>query len=133
MNLQHLQEQVKRDVRVDEKNLNHSAAHIPMLHHKYLEMLTEVQLKCVKLKADHDKLYRAKYMYYRNDFNVVLKNKAEIDILIDGDDEVQKVRLKLEYEKSVAAYLESVIKQIGGLSFLVRDIVEWSKFQAGAY
>jgi len=131
MNLQHIQQQAKRDIKINEANLDGTAIDVPMLHIKYLDMLTECQLRCVQLKSEYDTTYREKYLYYRNDFNVVLKNKAEIDVMLNGDGELNEKHLKLEYEKQCAAYLESVVKQIGSLSFLIRDAIEWRKFQQG--
>jgi len=122
---------VKKEIRIDENNLDKSAISIPILHSKYLQLLHESQMKCVKLKAEYDQIYRTKYIYYRNDHNIIFKSKSEIEVMVDGDGEVQEKRMKLEYEKSKAEYLESVIKMIGGLSFLIRDAIEWKKFQAG--
>jgi len=133
MNLQHIQEQAARDIRIDSSNPNKTAVNVPMLHMKYLDLLTDSQLKCIALKHKYDSEYKKKYLYYRNDYNVVLKNKAEIDIFMAGDEELAEFYLKLEYEKKKANYLESLVKQIAGLSFLIRDIIEWDKFKAGGY
>jgi len=131
MNLQHIQQQAARDLKIDEANYDRTANGVPMLHIKYLDMLTECQLKCVSLKSQYDSTYKEKYLYYRNDYNVVLKNKAEIEILMNGDEELNEIHLKLEYEKHVAAYIESVLYQIKGISFLIKDAIEWKKFQQG--
>jgi len=131
MNLEHLQSQVSRDVRIDEQNLDTSAVNVPILYSKYLQLHSQCVLSCVKLQADYDKLYSKKYMFYRNDYSVILKNKAEIDVLIAGDEEIQNIRLRLDYEKTCANYLESVCKQIAGLSFLIKDAVEFKKFMNG--
>jgi len=131
MNIEKLQQEVAVDLIIDQNNLDSCAAGVPILHSKYLRLLTECQLVCLKLKADRDRLYREKYLYYRNDYCVLLKNKAEIDVLLNGDSELQILELRYEYEKTCASYLESVLKQISGLSFLIRDSIEWKKFKAG--
>ncbi len=124
---------VESEIIIDETHLDNAALSIPKLHSKYLNMLHNSQMLCVKLKQTHDDIFRERYLHYRNDHNIVFKSKAELDIMCDGDDDIQNARLKLEYEKGKAAYLEAVIKQINNLGFLVRDVIEWRKFQAGAY
>jgi len=131
MNLEHIQQQVSRDLKIDQLHLDSAAACVPILHSKYLQMFTEAQLNCLKLQAEYDSAYSDKYLYYRNDYPVVLKNKAEIDVLVSGDSELQAKRLKLDYEKTCANYLESVIKQINGMSFLIRDCLKFKKFENG--
>jgi len=133
MTLEDLKKQVARDVKIDEANLDRTAVNIPMLYVKYLDLLHKSQLKCAKLKGDYDLIYRQKFLHYRNDHNVIFKNRGEIEIMIDGDGELQESRMKLDYEKRKAEYLETVLKIISGLSFNIRDAIEWRKFQAGAY
>lgn len=131
LKLDEIKQQVQKDLQIDKRNPSFTAANIPLLHSKYLDMLNTIQLLCIELKAQYDVLYREKYLYYRNDFAVIPKNKAEIDVLIDGDEDVQKLKKKLDYYKTVAGYLESVMKQISSMPFLVRDFIEWEKFKAG--
>jgi len=132
MNLEQLQIEVKKDLRIDQFNYDKTAAEIPQIHLKYLDKLFKCQAKLVSTQAKYDALYRKKYIFYKTDYEVVLKNKAEIDILIAGDEEVQKISMVLDFEKMKANYLESVIKQIAGISFLIKDSIEWKKFQAGS-
>jgi len=131
MDLQHLHQQVARDLVIDKNNLDESAVKVPILYSKYLQLHSECVLMCLKLQSEYDELAAKKYMYYRNDYEVVLKNKAEIDVMMAGDKELQKLKMKLEYEKSCANYLESVCKQISGLSYLIKDAIEFRKFAAG--
>jgi len=131
MNLEHIQQQVARDLKIDQNHLDSAAANVPILHSKYLQLFTESQLLCIKLQSEYDAEYKDKYLYYRNDYPVVLKNKAEIEVLISGDTEIQAMKLKLDYEKTCANYLEAVIKQINGMSFLIRDCLEFKKFENG--
>lgn len=133
LSLGQIREMAEKEVRIDESNIDKTAMRIPQMHLKYLKMMQNAQMTCVALKQRLDTEYSKKYMYYRNDYTVIMKNKAEIDVMIDGDEDIQKLRAKLELEKAKADYLEAVIKQIGGFSFLIRDIIEWKKFQAGAY
>lgn len=132
MTFDELKEMVSKDLRIDENHLDRTAAMVPILYTKYLNMLQDEQVRVSFYKAKYKKIYRDKYTYYRNDYEVLLKNKSEIDVMIDGDSEVQEARTKYEYHLMIANYLENVLKQISGLSFLIRDMIEWKKFQAGS-
>lgn len=131
MDFEQIKSEVADDLKIDEARLDKTAANVPRLHIKYLNLLQEEQAKVAYYKAMYKKLYRDRYVYYRNDYEVLLKNKAEIEVMLDGDEAVQKAKAKYEYHLMIANYLENVLKQISGLSFLIRDIIEWKKFQAG--
>ena len=97
MNLNDLRAEVEKDVYVNKSDPSKTAVNIPVLHNKYLAMLSDSQMRLLKVQSEHDTLYRSKYLYYRNDYEVVLKGKAEIEILLAGDAELQKAKIRLEY------------------------------------
>jgi hypothetical protein len=126
-----LQEEVKRDVVFDESNVSNTIVKVPQLHTKYMNLLHQMQLQVIITENKYNKIYRKKYMYYRDDFEILLKGKDEIKLMVDSDEELVAVRSILQYEKTICEYLEGVVKQISGFSFLIRDFIEYEKFQAG--
>jgi hypothetical protein len=132
MSLENIQKQIERDIVLDSKNLSKNIIQIPSLHSKYLILLQKEQLRAAKLQDEYDAMYRERYMYYRNDHNIIFKNKAEIDIMINGDESIKPIKNKLFLSRNICELYEGAIKQIGGMSFLIRDFIEWEKFQGGA-
>ena len=132
MSLEDIHKEIERDINLNPKDLSRNIISIPSLHSKYLVRLQREQLNATKLQAKYDEKYRELFLYYRNDHNIIFKNKAEIDIMINGDESISMYRNKLALSKSICSLYEGAIKQISGMSFLIRDYIEWEKFQQGA-
>ena len=88
MNLSEIQDQVKRDLKINDLELDIESLRIPRLHTKYLQFLTENSLKLKKANGELAVLKRNKWIYYtgkasedvykeKGDFPLKLKTKDE--------------------------------------------------------
>ena len=142
MNLSEIQDQVKRDLRINDLELDIESLRIPRLHTKYLQLLTENSLKLKKVNAELAVLKRNKWIYYtgkasedvykeKGDFPLKLKTKDEERTFIDADEEIQKKKSEVEYYETAVEYLQEIVKQIGQRNFQIKNAIEWRKFEAG--
>ena len=142
MNLSEIQDQVKRDLRINDLELDIESLRIPSLHTKYLQLLTENSLKLKKVNAELAVLKRNKWIYYtgkasedvykeKGDFPLKLKTKDEERTFIEADEEIQKKKTEVEYYETVVDYLQEIVKQIGQRNFQIKNAIEWRKFEAG--
>ena len=142
MNLSEIQDQVKRDLRINDLQLDIESLRIPSLHTKYLQLLTENSLKLKKVNAELAVLKRNKWIYYtgkasedvykeKGDFPLKLKTKDEERTFIDADEEIQKKKSEVEYYETAVEYLQEIVKQIGQRNFQIKNAIEWRKFEAG--
>ena len=51
--------------------------------------------------------------------------------MIEADDQVIKIKLKVEYQRERVNYLENVIKIINNRQWNIRSIIDWLKFTNG--
>lgn len=140
MNLNEIESMWKEDSVMDPDNLHEEALRIPILHSKYHEIQNKIyQLKKVK-EAEYNSLYAEKTLYYagKADPKVyeekpfphkVLKN--DIPLYLNSDEELVKIKTKVDYCSYVMAYLSDILKMIHNRSFQIRDSIEWSRFIAG--
>ena len=142
MNLSEIQDQVKRDLRINDLELDIESLRIPSLHTKYLQLLTENSLKLKKVNAELAVLKRNKWIYYtgkasedvykeKGDFPLKLKTKDEERTFIEADEEIQKKKTEVEYYETAVEYLQEIVKQIGQRNFQIKNAIEWRKFEAG--
>jgi hypothetical protein len=132
MKLNEIQTMWAEDCKVDQTNLGRSAARVPELHAKYLNMLSSVRL------------HKLKYRYYRGELtkeelaelgweqylnNRPLKN--EMDEVMTTDDDIIQSMDKLEYIKTVLFQLEQILKSINSRTWDVKSAIEWYKFTNG--
>ena len=142
MNLSEIQDQVKRDLKINDLELDIESLRIPSLHIKYLQFLTENSLKLKKANGELAVLKRNKWIYYtgkasedvykeKGDFPLKLKTKDEERSFIEADEEIQKKKTEVEYYETVVDYLQEIVKQIGQRNFQIKNAIEWRKFEAG--
>jgi hypothetical protein len=144
MKLQEIQDMWTEDAKVDQTNLGRSAARVPELHAKYLNMLTSVRLQYRKAEADYLRLRKLKFRYYRGEMskeelaslgweqylnNRPLKN--EMEDVMTTDEDIIKSMDKLEYIKTVLYQLEQILKSINSRTWDVKSAIEWYKFTNG--
>ena len=142
MNLSEIQDQVKRDLKINDLELDIESLRIPSLHIKYLQFLTENSLKLKKANGELAVLKRNKWIYYtgkasedvykeKGDFPLKLKTKDEERTFIEADEDIQKKTTEVEYYETVVDYLQEIVKQIGQRNFQIKNAIEWRKFEAG--
>ena len=142
MTLSEIQDQVKRDLKINDLELDIESLRIPALHTKYLQLLTENSLKLKKSSGELSVLKRNKWIYYtgkaseevykeKGDFPLKLKTKDEERTFIEADEDIQKKKTEVEYYETVVDYLQEIVKQIGQRNFQIKNAIEWRKFEAG--
>lgn len=132
------------DCKIDETNLVREASRIPILHSKYYKLYHRAALKATKLRYDLKELEGKKqdWMEGLMDQQDLAKlgwraygpkpMKSEIPRKIENDPEVIKLSLMIEYQSSIAKFLEDVVRQINNRNYVIRNMVDLIKFQAGA-
>ena len=86
-------------------------------------------------------LVKQKWIYYKGKapatvyrevpFDFKLTTREEINMFIDGDEEVRKLQYKIDYIEQVIFFLDGVLRQINGRNFQIKNAIEWDKFQSG--
>ncbi len=142
MTLSEIQDQVKRDLKINDLELDIESLRIPSLHSKYLQLLTENSLLLKKTLGEFTVLKRNKWIYYsgkapdevykeKGDFPLKLSTKEEKSTFIEADEEIRELKGKVEYYETVVEYLQEVVKSISNRSFQIKNAIEWRKFEAG--
>ena len=145
MKLSELQEEWQKDAPINETNLGQEAARVPMLHAKYITILSKIKLQLRKAESDYLNNRRLKYKYYRGELtreeledsgwtqfqgNKPLKN--EMDELLQCDKDLIELQDKHEYYKTVIYTLEQIIRSINSRTWDIKTAVEYLKFTNGS-
>ena len=59
--------------------------------------------------------------------------RGDMDKYIQSDKDIIQLSLKIDYHSANANYLEDIIKTIHSRNFIVKNMIDILKFQAGAY
>lgn len=144
MNIDQIQDMWEIDAEIDDNYLGEHATKTPKLHAKYIKLLVSVKLKHTKLSSEHNMMRKAKFRYYRgelsrdelNELNWIqwqgvkpLKN--EMDEFLQGDIDLNTMRVKIDYIETMIYLLESILTQIKARDWQLKTAVDYKKFLAG--
>lgn len=144
MNLKELHDQWDKDNTIDRNNLASESANVPKLHNKYYLVYAEQSKVLNKLKRDYKKVVSIKSQYYRGELNnkedlekygwepqrkKVLKN--DVPSHLDNDEDVMKIKEKLDEQEQMYLYLGEIISQINSRGWQIKNIIDWERWRSG--
>lgn len=144
MNIEEINELWAQDCKIDETNLVRESSRIPELHNKYYNLFYRETLKVKKLRADLIELEKAKTEYYNGSMDELeLKQKGwapnplkilrqDLDKYIQSDKEIISLSLKIALHEERANYLENIVRHINNRNFIIKNMIDFMKFQSGA-
>ena len=132
------------DADIDDNYLGETTTATPKLHAKYLKLLMNTKLKHTKLQSDHNILRKQKFRLYRGELSRqelsdlgweqwqgVKPLKNEMDEFLQGDEDLNKIKIRIEYLEAMIYQLESIMTQIKARDWQIKTAVEWKRFLAG--
>mgnify|MGYP001414188366 CR=1 FL=1 len=141
MNLENLQEMWKTDSVIDPDKYGEESVRIPQLHQRWMAFYNTFSLMKKEREGEMKGLVKQKWIYYKGKapatvyrevpFDFKLTTREEINMFIDGDEEVRKLQYKIDYIEQVIFFLDGVLRQINGRNFQIKNAIEWDKFQSG--
>lgn len=145
MDIDEINKMWSEDCKINESDLIRESSKIPELHNKYYNLFYKEALRIKKLKADMIELEKAKTEYYNGSMDEFeLKDKGwkpfalkvlrnDLEKYIQSDKDIIQLSLKLSLHEERGKYLESIIRQINNRNFIIKNMIDWAKFQAGGY
>jgi len=140
-----LSEMWSKDSVIDLTEPARELAKIPSLHSKYLQILSYHNLLIKKITSEYNKKKSIKFQYYNGDLNdpdELSKHgfsepqrkkilKQDIQIYLDGDDDLINLLLKKSLHQEIVDYTTSILKEINNRTYQVNNIIRWEMFVSG--
>ena len=141
-NLEQVLKYWEKDAEMDQTEPGKELLRIPILHNKYLSILTKHKIASKKAHFDYLRLRKVKIDYYNGrldqdeletrgwqPFQFVLK--SDIGAYLEGDDDLIKMLEKKVYHEECVSVLESVMNELKQRTWQLRDFISWEKFIGG--
>ena len=132
------------DCKIDQTNLSERMSSHPILHSKYLTYLQTYKIKLRTLSLQYQKRRQIMTKYYNGEMDEAelmgykLKQylykrplRTELETLLDADESLQLIKEKILYIETMVQACESILKDISNQYFLLKSIVDYTKFQTG--
>ena len=135
-----------KDCIIEDMKLDESSRQTPILHAKYLELLSTVKLQLKRAEFSQKTLLKQKWLHYNgkmdqetvvelgwdpDPFNGLKILKGELDYYYDSDPEIQKSEEKIQYYKTLIETLTDIISNITWRHQTIKNMIEWKKFSSG--
>jgi hypothetical protein len=141
-NLEQVLENWKRDSEIDQTEPGKELIRIPILHNKYLTLLTKHKIAAKKSHFDYLRMRKIKWEYYTGKmsqeeleeygwqpFQFTLK--SDITTYLEADADLIKLLEKKVYHEEVVSVIESIMSELKSRTFQLRDFISWEKFIGG--
>lgn len=143
--IEELLQEWDKDSVMDDNHIDSESINVPKLHAKYVRHLIQAKLKNTKLQSDYNQLRKTKFRYYRGELSKqelidlnweqwqgVKPMKSEMEEFLDGDSDLNNMKIKIEYITSMIYLLESILGQIKARDWQLKNILEYKKFLSGS-
>lgn len=131
------------DSNVDNIDLDRESGRTPVLHAKYLRLLSEERMILHTLNEEMNELKAAKtdrllgHMTkeeldrrgWEPERRRIMKPDVSEHLMADQD--VIKLRLRIALQKEKCDTLDSIVKMIMNRNFVMKNMIDWRKFTAG--
>jgi len=146
IDLKSIHEMWANDCVIDPNELDKSSREQPILHAKYLELLSTYKLQLKRAEFSQKSLLKDKWLYYNgkmdqqrvqelgweiDPFDGLKVLKGELDYYYDSDPEIQKSEEKIQYFKTVIDTLTDIINNINWRHQTISNIIKWKQFESG--
>src|SRR5210317_1954730 len=136
-----------KDCIIEDMKLDESSRQTPILHAKYLELLSTVKLQLKRAEFSQKTLLKQKWLHYNgkmdqetvvelgwdpDPFNGLKILKGELDYYYDSDPEIQKSEEKIQYYKTLIETLTDILNNITWRHQTIKNMIEWKKFSSGS-
>ena len=134
------------DCCINNNKLDESSAQSPVLHAKYLRLLSEGKLMLKKTEREQKILLKDKWLYYNgkmdqeqlmtkgwdpDPFDGLKVMKGDMDHYYNSDPEIQRSEEKVEYWKTVISTLQEIVDNVKWRHQTIGNIIRWKQFEAG--
>ena len=141
MTLEELQEAIDKDLKINDTELDLESLKTPALHNKYLKHLNNFRLLLSRTETDYSAMKKSKWEYYTGkapaevyalkpfDLKIL---RTDIDKYLEADEDLQKLKQKVDYLQTTIDYLDKTVRQISNRGFTIKNAIDWRKFTSGA-
>ena len=136
----------KNDCIVDQSQPHKELVNVPILHAKYVEILSQHRLASQKSKFDYAKMKKIRKEYYLGNldretleeykweqFDLKIGTKGNIETYLEADDILIRILEKKAYYEECCFLCESILKELHSRTFQLKEFCAHQRFLAGSY
>jgi len=141
MDLEQLQLEADKDLKINDTELDLESLKTPQLHNKYMKHYTKFKLLLTRTEDELQIMKRDKWEYYTGKadpsvyqakpFDLKIM-RTDIDKYLEADEDLQKLSQKIAYLITVVDFLDRTLRVIVNRTYTIKNAIEWRRFTSGA-
>jgi hypothetical protein len=145
MKLDDLKNEWEQDCEINPLHLDDESLKTVKLHAKYVRLLIDARMRKSALNMEYNNMRQLRFRYYRGEltkeelaqhsweqYQGVKPIKNVMDELLEGDGNLTKIAIKIEYMETMVYFLESIMNGIKSRGWDIKNAIEYKKFLAGS-
>jgi predicted nucleotidyltransferase len=128
--LQQYSKELQEDIKLDKTQLENSF-NIAEIITKWIDRKIKVLKLYYNLEKEQKVKYKDLWEYYKMDYEFEIKNKSEMDTLIESDADYKELMSCLKLSKELIKFIEDAIDVLKLKHWERRDYIEYIKFING--
>ena len=126
-----LKAKVDEDLEINENNIQQKSLKLANIYNYYLKLYIQ-EFGILKYKTtEKNKKYQQKYHYYKFENQYQLSSAKEIEIYVNGDEEIHKINLTIQAQETIVKYLEQVLTNINNTGYRIKSYIDIEKIKHG--
>ena len=142
MDLEKLQEQADKDLKINDTELDLESLKTPQLHNQYMKHLTKYKLMLSRAETEYNVMKKDKWEYYTGklDEDDLAKYgwqpfpytlKSEINTYLESDEDVNKYLARKMLHDEIVEVCQAILKELNNRTWELRSFIDWEKFIQG--
>jgi hypothetical protein len=140
MKLDEIQLLWDKDSIIDNTELARESLKVPDLYNKYMKIYAQEKLILVNVNSKYYITKRRIFEYYsgKSSAEVYAEKpfdlkilKADLDIYIKSDSEMQDISLRREYQREKIDFVERILRSLERRGFQIKNAIDWEKLCGG--
>lgn len=132
----------KKDSVIDRTEPGKELINIPLLHSKYLTILSKHRMLSKEAEFKYSKMKKLKWEYYTGklDDDTLKKHgwepfpyilKSDINTYLESDEDLNRFIATKMMHDEVVDICQSIMKELNSRTFQLRDFIQWERFIQG--
>ncbi len=145
--LDRILEEWAEDCKIDNVHLDETSRKTPVLHSKYLSLLSQAKIQRRKCEFKQKTLLKEKWLWYNgkmsheeilekgwdpDPFNGLKVLKGDMEYYYDSDPEIQKSEELLQYWKTIMDTLTEIVSNLNWRHQTIGNMIRWKQFESGS-
>lgn len=141
-NLEQILKYWETDSQMDQTEPSKELLKIPLLHSKYLNILTKHKIASKKAHFDYLRMRKIKWEYFTGKmskeeldeydwepFQFALK--SDVNTYLEADGDLIKLLEKKVYHEEAISVIESIMSELKNRNWEIKSFIDWERFISG--